>query len=76
MNWEVIKNIYKRVLVFKCIFEYLGEDKYSLTSHYSTDEKKFRREYKNKILNGKEIYWLKDGTKVYEDHYSNGDHCF
>ena len=72
MNWETIKHIYCRVLIYKNKIEYLGEDRYKTIDFYSTGEKLWEREYQNGQLHGKDTRWDESGKKLWEHDYQNG----
>ncbi|KKM02317.1 hypothetical protein LCGC14_1785640 [marine sediment metagenome] len=72
MNWEAIKYIYCRVLIYDHKIEYLGGDKYKIITFYPTGEIWWEAEYQNGQLHGKYIGWYPDGQKNYEEEYQNG----
>ena len=72
MNWEAIKYIYRRVLIYKNKIKYLGEDRYKLILFYLTGEKYWEEEYQNGQLHGKYISWFKNGNKRWEAGYKDG----
>ena len=72
MNWEAIKYIYCRVLIYDHKIEYLGGDKYKLIGYYKNGQKWWEREYQNDQLCGKNIKWHENGDKCWETKYQNG----
>ena len=69
---ETIKNIYRNVLTYNRKIEYLGEDKYRITSYYSSGEKCWKQEYQNEQRHGNYVWWYKDGRNYWEGKYQNG----
>ncbi len=72
MNWEAIKHIYKRVLVCNNKIEYLGEDRYKLTSFHRTGGRWSTGEYKNGRVHGTVLGWDSNGQKCFEGWFKNG----
>lgn len=72
MNWQTIKHIYRCVLIHNWEIEYLGDDKYKITGHYTPGKKLWAGEFRNGHRDGKYICWNEDGTIRYECEY-NGD---
>lgn len=72
MNWEAIKQIYYRILKYNDKIEYLGDDKYKLSSYYKSGKKYWRAEYKNEKCHGKIIFWYSNGNKSRESEHENG----
>ncbi len=72
MNWEAIKHIYYRVLIYNDKIELLGGNKYKLISFYSTGEKYCEVEYQNGLRCGKDTGWYESGSKGCEAEYKNG----
>ena len=73
MNWETIKYIYYHVLILKDKIEYLGEDKYRLTSYHKDGQKYWSGEYKDRVPHGRHMSWFEKGTKSLEYEYKNGN---
>jgi len=72
MNWKAIKYIYYYILSRNYSIEYLGEDKYKITSWRKNEQKYYEIERKNEVIHGKYIGWWENGQKRWEYEYKNG----
>ena len=72
MNWETLKHIYRKVLIYKNTIRYDGDDRYTLTSYYPNGKKHLEIEYQNGQPHGKGIGWYKNGNKWWETEWQNG----
>ena len=72
MNWEAIKKIYIRILVYGEEMEYLGNNEYILTEYYPSGSKQWEVGYKNSKCHGKTVRWFEDGKKHFDYECENG----
>ena len=74
MNWETIRYIYRRVLIFNNKIDYLGANKFRIIGYYAVGGKNWSCEYLDGVPHGKHKHYDLQGKLTYVATYGNGKH--